>query len=84
MTAKSGRQLTWSTASIGSYSLGEPVAVASGEVPARREADHADSSRVDAPFRGAAADQADGPLGVKLRARGRLAPDSPGRRGNGT
>src|SRR5438093_13178812 len=40
-----------------------------------READHPDPLRVDSPFRGAAADEADGPLGVEQRAQGRLASD---------
>src|SRR5439155_14574165 len=45
------------------------------EMAARREADHPDPLRVDSPFRGAAADEADGPLGVEQRAQGRLASD---------
>ena len=42
---------------------------------ARREADHADPCGVDAPLGGPAAYQADGPLGVELRAERRLALD---------
>ena len=69
MTAKSGRQLTSSIASTGSYNrFGEPGGRRQREMAARREADHADPLRVDAPLRGPAADQADGPLGVELRA----------------
>src|SRR5207249_9492173 len=38
-----------------------------------READHSNPPRVDSPFQGPAADEADGPLGVEQRAQGRLA-----------
>ena len=44
-----------------------------GQMAARREADHADALRIDAPLLGLAAHQADGPLGILERASGRLA-----------
>ena len=50
MTAKSGRQLTWSTASIGCIALGEAGGGRQCEMSAGRKADHADSFRFDAPL----------------------------------
>ena len=62
--------------------LGEIGGGRQREMAAGREADDADPPGVDAPFGGPAADQADGPLGVELRAQGQARRwTSPGRRG---
>ena len=58
--AKSGRQLTSSMASIGSYFRRVKLVAVASEMAAGREADDANPPGVDGPLGGPATDEADG------------------------